>query len=69
MKASEPERIYTPKELAEEWRLSEDTIRRTFQDRHGVMKFGKPMRRGRRGYVTLRIPESVVREVRSELSE
>lgn len=57
------ERQFTPKELALLWRLSEDTIRRTFQDIPGVMKIGVPFRRGKRGYVTLRIPESVAVKV------
>lgn len=63
------ERQFTPKELAELWRLSEDTIRRTFQDVPGVMKIGTPFRRGKRGYVTLRIPESVAVKVYEERSK
>jgi hypothetical protein len=54
------ERHYTPKELAENWKLDESTIRRIFQDEPGVLKIGKSGRRdGKRDYVTLRIPESV----------
>jgi hypothetical protein len=54
------ERHFTPKELAELWRLDESTIRRLFQDEPGVFKIGKAGRRdGKRDYITMRIPESV----------
>jgi hypothetical protein len=49
-------------EIAERLHLSEQTIIRIFQDEPGVLK----IRRGlgnRRDYVTLRIPESVLRNV------
>jgi len=49
---------YTPKELAELWRLDESTIRRIFQDEPGVLKIGNTGRRHKRDYVTLRIPAS-----------
>jgi hypothetical protein len=52
------ERHFTPKELAELWHLDESTIRRLFQDEPGVLKIGQVGRRGKRVYVTLRIPAS-----------
>ena len=52
------ERHYTPKELAELWRLDESTVRRMFQDETGVLKIGQAGRRNKRDYVTLRIPAS-----------
>ena len=52
------ERHFTPKELAELWRLDESTIRRLFQDEPGVLKIGEAGRRTKRDYVTLRIPAS-----------
>ena len=52
-------RMYTPRELADLWRLSEQSIRRMFQDRPGVLKIGSGNPRGKRGYVTLRIPAGV----------
>lgn len=57
------ERHFTPKQLAELWLLHESTIRRLFIDEPGVLKYGGPFRRGRRGYFTLRIPESVAKRV------
>jgi len=57
-------RHFTAADLAELWKLDETTIRRMFQDEPGVMKVGKANRRdGKRDYVTLRIPESVVLRV------
>jgi hypothetical protein len=52
------ERHYTPKELADLWRLDQSTVRRMFQDEPGVLKIGSTGRRKKRDYVTLRIPAS-----------
>ncbi len=63
------ERHFTPRDLAEIWKLDETTIRRIFQDQPGVMKVGKANRRdGKRDYVTLRIPESVAERIYRERS-
>lgn len=56
-------RIYTPRELAELWQLSENSIRRLFQDEPGVFVMGDSNPRGRRGYQTLRISEDVAARV------
>ncbi|MCX6620334.1 MAG: hypothetical protein NTY38_04525 [Acidobacteria bacterium] len=42
-------RMYTPRELADLWQLSEQSIRRLFQDRPGVLKIGDSDPRGKRG--------------------
>jgi hypothetical protein len=52
------EKHFTPQELAELWRIDESTIRRLFRDEPGVLKIGEAGRRGKRDYVTLRIPAS-----------
>ena len=58
------EHHFTPRELADLWKLDESTIRRMFMDEPGVMIYGKEKRRdGRRDYVTLRIPQSVAQKV------
>lgn len=58
------ERHYTAKELALAWNVSPSTVTRIFRDEPGVLKIGREVaRRGHRGYVTLRIPESVVQRV------
>jgi hypothetical protein len=59
-------KVYTPRELAETWQLSENSIRRLFQDEPGVFKLGDSNPRGRRGYVTLRIPVAVAERVFQE---
>jgi hypothetical protein len=56
-------KVYTPRELAELWQLSENSIRRLFQDEPGVFTLGSNNPRGRRGYTTLRIPEEVALRV------
>jgi hypothetical protein len=62
-------KIYTPRELAQLWQLSENSIRRLFADQRGVFSLGEANpRRGKRGYVTLRIPEAVAARVWRERS-
>ena len=58
------EQHFSPKEVADRWRIDESTVRRLFQDEPGVFKIGKSGRRdGKRDYVTLRIPASVLSRV------
>jgi hypothetical protein len=61
-------KVYTPRELAEAWQLSENSIRRLFQDESGVFVLGNSNPRGRRGYTSLRIPEVVALRVWRERS-
>ena len=61
------ERHYTSIEIAKQWNLSDDTIRAIFSGLPGVLKIIRPETRNKRGYVTLRIPESVVQKVHAEL--
>jgi hypothetical protein len=56
-------RVFTPAELARAWQLSENSIRRLFQDEPGVFILGNPNPRRKRGYCTLRIPEAVALRV------
>jgi hypothetical protein len=56
-------KVYTPRELAEIWQLSENSIRRLFQDELGVFTLGNQNPRRKRGYTTLRIPACVVERV------
>jgi|SRR5208283_4782747 len=59
---------YAPDELAELWGVSTETIRSIFREEPGVLKIGKTGGNYRRGYVTLRIPESVAERVHRRLS-
>jgi len=54
------EKHYSVAELAKLWSLSERTIRRMFQNEPGVFAWGSSETRFKRGYKTLRIPETVV---------
>lgn len=62
------ERHFSPAELAELWSLSEDTIRRMFENESGVLIFENPSRNPARRRRTLRIPQFVAERVYSRLS-
>ena len=57
------ERHYSVAEIAEMWGLSEKTVRRMFEEEDGVLQWSTPETRRKRGYITLRIPESVLLRV------
>ena len=54
------ERHFTVPEVARRWGMSEKSIRRFFANEPGVLKWGSPETRKKRGYCNLRIPESVL---------
>lgn len=62
------ERHYRPDELAETWGLSVKVIRQIFSSENGVLKMNRPETRNKRGYCTMRIPESVVVRVHKRLT-
>lgn len=64
----ETDKHYTVPEVAEMWNLSTNTIRKMFKDEPGVLKFGAEETRFKRGYVNLRIPQSVLHTMHSKLS-
>lgn len=57
------ERHFTIREVSEMWQLSDDTVRKLFRSETGVLAVGSEESRFKRGYVTLLIPESVVKLV------
>ena len=58
------EQHFSVAEIAERWSLSEDTVRRLFENEPGVLVLEPSRSRfSRRRYRTLRIPESVVERV------
>ncbi len=61
------EKHYTVAEVAALWNLSEDTIRKIFRDDPAVLKIGVSEKLHKRGYVVLRIPESVVMRTHERL--
>ena len=68
MEAPAPvERHYKPCEVAELWQFDVETIRRLFQDEPGVMVLQSPVKKGKRPYKTIRIPQSVLERVHKRL--
>ena len=61
------EKYYTLSEIAEEWHLSPEKIRRLFMNQKDIMRVTEP-KRGTRSYVTYRIPEKVKQRVHRLLS-
>lgn len=57
------ERHYSVAELAEQWNLSKDSIRRMFENEPGVLSLQADRRPWKRVYKTLRIPQSVAERV------
>jgi len=49
------------------WRLNVETVRRLFQHEEGVLVFQAPVKKGRRSYKTIRIPQSVLERVHRRL--
>ena len=65
--AIELEPHYSVQQVARLWGLGVDKVRELFCDELGVIGVGQPETRFKRGYITLRIPESVVRRVHTKL--
>jgi hypothetical protein len=59
---------YTVSEIAELWHLSDDAVRKLFDEEPGVLAIGEPRSGRTRRYVTLRIPEDVVARVHRRLA-
>jgi len=63
------QRHYSVREIATLWQLSEDTVRRLFQNEPGVIEVGQHKQPGkRRAYRTFRIPQSVLERVHQKCS-
>ena len=63
------ERHYSIQEIAEIWGLSPDCVRKIFANEPGVLVIDNGLgRRGKRGYTTLRIPESVMMRVHRRMT-
>jgi len=61
------EKHYSVSEIAILWNLSEDTVRSIFRDEPGVLKIGSSFKRRKRGYISLRVPESILQKVHESL--
>jgi hypothetical protein len=62
------ERHWDVASIALLWNLSKDTVRRMFQNEPGVLVLGGRSNSNKRGYVTLRVPQSVLERVHARYS-
>jgi hypothetical protein len=62
------EKHYAVAEISEQWGISPDLVRDTFKDEPGVLRFVRPGTRVKRGYSTIRVPESVLVRVHTRLT-
>jgi hypothetical protein len=56
-------RHFTVQEIAALWNLSDDLVREIFEHEPGVLAIGRDRSKGKRRYLTLRIPQDVVERV------
>ena len=61
------EKHYSIIEIAELWALSEKTVRKIFEREPGVIHWSTEEKLHKRGYRTLRVPETVLHRVHRKL--
>jgi len=61
------EKHYSVIEISKLWALSQKTVRRIFEREPGVILWGSEESRHKRGYRTLRVPETVLLRVHRKL--
>jgi hypothetical protein len=61
------EKHYSVIEIAKLWALSEKTVRRIFEREPGVIRWSREEKLHKRGYHTLRVPETVLHRVHRKL--
>ena len=61
------EKHYSVIEIAKLWALSEKTVRRIFECEPGVIRWSREEKLHKRGYRTLRVPETVLHRVHRKL--
>lgn len=63
------EKHFSPTELAQAWGVSAETVRSIFRSEPGVLRLpSRQASRDKRGYVTIKIPQSVAERVHRRLS-
>jgi hypothetical protein len=62
------QKILTVAQVAAIWQVSDDTVRRVFEDEPDVIKLGDENPRGKHRRITLRIPRKVMERVQRRLS-
>ena len=63
------ERHFSVQQIAEMWNLCENSVRALFKNEPGVVQIERPRSRWKRGYSTLRIPQSVLERVHRRMSK
>lgn len=63
------ERHFTVKEVAEMWGISQDLVRDVFRGEPGVLRIERPETRKKRGYATIRVPQTVMESVHRRLTK
>lgn len=63
------EKHFSIPEIAKLWGYSIGTVRKLFRDRQDVLHFGTGEGRHKRGYFSIRIPESVMQRVHDDLKK
>jgi len=61
------EQHYSIIEISKLWALSQKTVRKIFENEPGVILWGREETRHKRGYRTLRVPETVLQRVHRKL--
>lgn len=61
------ERHYSCAEVATLWSFDVETIRRLFENEPGIIVLQTPIRKGKRPYKTIRIPQNVLERVHQRL--
>jgi hypothetical protein len=61
------EKHYSVIEIAKLWALSEKTVRKIFEREPGVIQWSTQERLHKRGYRTLRVPETILHRVHRKL--
>jgi hypothetical protein len=61
------EKHYSVIEIAKLWALSEKTVRKIFETEPGVIHWSTQERLHKRGYRTLRVPETILHRVHRKL--
>jgi transcriptional regulator GlxA family with amidase domain len=61
------EKHYSVAEIAELWAVSDDTVRRLFEEEPGVLTFGVEESARKRRYRSMRIPQSIMIRVHQRM--
>jgi hypothetical protein len=63
--------LHTPTQIADRWQCDAEKVIRTFADVSGVMDLGSPsdVRKRKRAYRILRIPDHVLKKVERKLTK